>query len=248
MGRYGDIPLRNGHTTSDPRLDRIPHFDNRNLLYPVGTHPKVLKAAATPPRTRMYATYVELDQKTDGYCVGFAHTHVSASAPKPRAWLQPQPPAYNDAVALYNLAIQNDGIPHTPGEQGSTTLGGAVASVKLGHYSSFHWATSLDDIITALGYAWTPVVIGINWYDSMFQPDNTYTIDIPPTARIAGGHDTVLNGVDVEHERFRLHNSWGLGWGHNGEVWISFKNIERLVVREEGDCCVPVRKSQPKKA
>lgn len=234
--------IKGGYTTNHPNLDRVPGWDTRNESYRV--HPVLLAMPAggeglsPKPRTATYKTYVQLNQGQDGACVGFAHTQAACTAPKDKAQ---KDLTFIDATNLYHQAQMLDDIPgQEPEVQGSTTLAGAKAAVQAGYYTSYLWARNLTDIQLACSYM-GPVVIGISWYDSMFHVIND-TISISPEAQVAGGHDTLLNGVDVEGKRFRLHNSWGPEWGDDGEVWISFTDIDRLINEPDSDACVPLRK------
>lgn len=45
----------------------------------------------------------------------------------------------------------------------------------------------------------------------------------PPAGESIGGHAVVLTGYRRTAEasvEFRVHNSWGAGWGDNGEAWL----------------------------
>lgn len=209
-------------------FDRVPHFDDRSLAYRIRT-----LITPKPPKTHYWPSWITLDQGSVGACVGFAWTHLAASS-SPR-WGAPL--TNDDALSLYERARQLD---DWPGEdyEGSSTLGGAKASGELGRISSYHWAMTVDEIISALSYA-GPVVIGINWYEGMSAPDQGGYLHV--TGDVLGGHDIEVDGVNVTRRAVRLHNSWGASWGSNGHAWLSWDDLERLVIGEKGDCCLPVK-------
>lgn len=223
---------------TDPRqavLDRKVYYDPRSLDYRIRALADELAVPADKPVSKKWRTPIVLDQGKEGACVGFAWTGWAGSYSK--AWKPTLKDA--DAFDLYHAAQRDD---ETPGEnyEGSSTLGGAKASQELGRVSSYHWATTIDEIILALGHI-GPVVVGINWYDGMYEPVGD---ELKVTGTLAGGHDILINAVDLKKERMRFHNSWGRDWGHLGEAWMSIADVERLVIKEQGDCCLAIKKAQ----
>ena len=215
-------------------LDRKVYYDPRSLNYRIAALASELSVPSEPV-SRRWRTPIVLDQGQEGACVGFAWTGWAGSMSKP--W---KPTLRNlDAFALYHRAQSLDEWPGE-GYEGSSTLGGARASDELGRVSSYHWATTIEEILLAVGHI-GPVVVGINWYDGMYEPHDD---ELKVEGALAGGHDILINAVDVKKERLRFHNSWGHGWGVNGEAWMSFADVERLVITEKGDCCLPVKKPQ----
>lgn len=83
-----------------------------------------------------------------------------------------------------------------------------------------------------------PVVLGVNWYEAMFEPDEEHTLHVE--GDIAGGHALLCNAVSLKRQAVWLSNSWGLDWGFNGGAWLGFEDLQRLL-EEEGEACVPVR-------
>jgi hypothetical protein len=124
-----------------------------------------------------------------------------------------------------------------PGEtyEGTSVLAGAKIATSLGHYKEYRWAFGLQDLILALGYK-GPAVLGINWYSSMYSPVNGI---VKISGSVVGGHAILANGVSIPKQQVRLHNSWGPGWGNNGEAFISFADLGRLL-NEGGEACIPV--------
>jgi hypothetical protein len=110
------IQLRGGHRTSDVRLDRVPHFDERSRSFSVAD---VLPS--TKLRSRTWPCAVHLDQKAEGACVGFGWSHELAAQP-----VVVRGVTNGTARSLYRLAQTLD---DEPGEayEGTSVLAGAKA-------------------------------------------------------------------------------------------------------------------------
>lgn len=223
--------LKGGFETHDPRLDRIPSFDNRSLAYPI-------RATIEEKKLRSYtwSCYDYLDQGSEGACVGFSIGHEIAARPVAVKGM-----TATTASSIYLAARYVD---EWPGEaySGTSVLAGFKAATSLGYFVEYRWAFSLTDLALAVGYK-GPAVLGINWYQGMFSPDSEGYLHV--TGDIGGGHAILCNGVDVKKKRFRVHNSWGQDWGMGGDAFISFDDMERLL-NESGDACVPVKRLRGK--
>ncbi len=205
-------------------FDRVPQWDDRNENYPART-----LIATHKPRSYTWRCDTHLDQGREGACVGHAFAHDVAARPDVRPADSPL------AFTLYRRAQQLD---PWPGEayEGTSVLAGAKAMLEAGYLSEYRWAMSVDDVVDVLGYH-GPVVLGVNWYAGMFDPDaNGY---LHPTGSVLGGHAILARAVSVKREDVTLHNSWGPGWGVNGTARITFADLERLLA-EDGEACVPV--------
>lgn len=213
----------------DPRLDRIPRFDDRSRQYAVEN---VLRAK--PLRTRMWYCPRVLDQGREGACVGFSQAHFLIASPA--GWRRIN---HKHAHEYYKEAQRND---EWAGENysGSSVLGGMKAAKQAGRVIEYRWAFGIEDTLNALSQI-GPVVLGVNWYQGFYQPiDGRITI----TGPVVGGHAILANGINVRNETVRLHNSWGLDWGKRGTTLISFSDLDRLL-REQGEACVPTKAPQP---
>lgn len=212
-------------------LGRLIEFDERSRQFPI----RELIRKVAQPRSYTWSCSVTLDQGTEGTCVGHAFAHEAIARPA-------KVKNVNSAVAIavYKRAQQLDDY---PGENysGTSILAGAKACVEREWYASYRWAFGLDDVILALGYK-GPVVLGVNWYDEgMGRPDRNGMIRV--TGKIDGGHAILATGVHIKRKLIRLHNSWGPGYGINGDCFISFADLDRLL-HEEGEACIPIgRKS-----
>lgn len=234
-----------GISVGEHLLGRFVNHDprSRNFSYPTR---KLLQ-----PRSRMHEIRATaLNQEDIGSCVG--HTaaqwlNCTRAAKNRRRGFMPgrrmgvgfKPTTYlndDDARQLYATATALDDFPGSwkPNDTGSSGLGGAKALQKFGfierYYHVFDFPTLLQTIIEQ------PAMLGVNWYQGMFDPDKTGVIR--PTGSACGGHEILIRGVDFTNKRFRLRNHWTPEWGINGDCFLSFADMERLL-KEEGDVTVP---------
>jgi hypothetical protein len=186
---------------------------------------------------------VFLDQGSSSTCVGNAWAHRIADSPKVVSGVDE---VY--ARRVYREATLLDQWPdndHDDYDQGTSVRAGAKALKNDGKLSTYRWCWDLDTLIQAV-LANGPVVLGTNWYASMFSPkpvkdaEGTYrkTLVIAPGAQVAGGHAYVVNGVSVPAKVFRMKNSWSKSWGANGRASIGFDTMARLL-SEQGEACAP---------
>lgn len=238
----GNIQLRGDIRTADKRLDRLVEFDERSRQYPVR---KIV--TAKNPRSYTWKAGKVLDQGQDGACVGFAWSGLIETTPNAS-------PNIDNTFAenLYHLAQKLD---QYPGEnyEGSSTLGGAKAALQMGYITGYHWAFTLEEIVLGIGYH-SPLVMGIDWYESMFTP-NTDNFIIP-SGLIKGGHDIEAHAVkcvkvdtskpltfdnlDLNKSYITLRNSWGQ-WAKGGDVYVRLIDVKNVLMRN-GDFCLPIGK------
>lgn len=73
-----------------------------------------------------------------------------------------------------------------------------------------------------------PVVVGISVYES-FESDEvakTGIVPMPATSEsLLGGHGVKLVGYDDAVQRWRLKNSWGIGWGQEGYFELPYQYL-----------------------
>lgn len=186
-----------------------------------------------PPRSYTWSCPVNLDQGAEGACTGFAVAHEAAARPVR------VPGITNErARGLYWRARILDEWPGE-GYEGSSVLAAIKAGQELGWYGEYRWAFGFDDLVLALSYK-GPAVLGINWYEGMFNPGADGVIK--PTGRISGGHAILANGISVKRRLIRLHNSWGPSWGLGGGCLISWDDLS-LLLAQDGEACIPVKRS-----
>lgn len=223
--------MKGGAVATDPRLGRVASFDERSRQYPI----RALLDRTAKPRSYTWRLGLHLDQGNTPACTGFSTAHELAA--------KPVVVDHVDQVLAMSLYIQARKNDEWPGEDydGSSVLGAMKAASLGGYYSEYRWAFGIDDLILGVGHH-GPSILGINWYDQMFHPDDDGTIHVGGS--VAGGHAILCNGVNVKQERFWLSNSWGLDWSLNGGCWISFADTERLL-KEDGEAVIPLKRLRP---
>lgn len=234
------ITLRDGSTVTDRRLDRLQEFDERSKNFGVA------EVLPTDIKSKTWRLKERLDQGRDGACVGFGTTHRIAALPISFG------NASNDyALRLYHEAQKLD---NWPGEdyEGTSVLAGAKAAKNLGHFAEYRWCFNVDDIMRAVSHE-GPVIVGISWKDSMWDPDERGLLDA--SGATAGGHCLIIRGLTLEPRGarkgvgpvFRLTNSWGPDWGEHGEAFITVEDFERYLL-PGADACVPTEQRLARRA
>ena len=218
--------LKNGSNTDDVRLDRLPNFDERSRLFP-------LQLPSRKPRSYTWDCPVFLDQMAEGACVGFGIAHELAAAPA-------KVPDLSNKFAresIYWEAQKNDPWPGgaypgaSPRYEGTSVLSGVKVAQKLGYFDEYRWAFGLEDLILGVGHN-GPAVLGVPWYDGMMEVNSAGFVGA--VGNVVGGHCILCTAVDVRNKKFTLHNSWGRGWGRQGECFISYESMDRLL-RNDGE-------------
>jgi C1A family cysteine protease len=85
---------------------------------------------------------------------------------------------------------------------------------------AYHRVPDADGVISSLvsGY---PVLIGTMLYPEFENIGPDGIMPIPKVGeRPIGGHEMVIHGYSSARKAFRLQNSWGLGWGDHGHLWM----------------------------
>lgn len=234
-------------------LGRHVHHDPRSLAFPVGVLPK--SAIQSVEWTRRAPIF---DQGQLGSCTGNAATGLlgtdnvsgqgwevvevsAAGAAASRghftAGAHPVDEAF--AVALYSLATDIDPYAgqYPPTDTGSDGLSVTKALKLLGLVTSYKHAFSQQALDSALQSG--PVIIGIEWLNSMFTPDGNGRILVDTNSGVAGGHELEVVGLDVANGLYRLANSWGTGWGADGYGYLARADMAYLL-SQQGDVTVPV--------
>jgi hypothetical protein len=150
------------------------------------------------------------------------------------------------AVSIYSRATQLDSFPgeYPPDDTGSSGLAVAKVLRERGYIKAYRHAFSFNAAVTALQLS--PVITGVNWYSSFYRPNLNGECVITSRAVVDGGHEVVVDAIDVENKRVRFTNSWGQGWGRYGRAWFSFETWQRLL-SERGDVTsfVPLVEAEP---
>lgn len=197
------------------------------------------KAAARKPRINRY-WYSQGwwgDQGETQQCVAYSWLHWIEDGPTTHRPKKPGTPPMFDPAAIYAEAQKVDDWPgEEPSYFGTSVRAGAKVLQSRGLISEYRWTWSVEDVIDALLYV-GPVVVGTNWYRSMFTPDENGILGI--AGPIDGGHAYVLNGISIPKNLIRIKNSWGRGWAQKGYAHIMPHDLQRLL-NEEGECCLAV--------
>lgn len=206
-----------------PALGRLYVPDPRDEKFPLTA---LLPAARPKLKLKTWRIGPILDQGPALSCVGQGWRNWMSAAPvEDRA---DGPPAAGD---IYAAAQKLDGmaLPH----DGSTVRAGAKVMQAQGRIKSYHWSTNVQDTADYL-LGQGPVVIGVNWTQAMFTPDNSNVIRYqgPPV----GGHCVLLFAVDAVRALVRLYNSWGAAWADKGRAYLPFEDLDRLL-KDQGEAC-----------
>jgi hypothetical protein len=96
--------------------------------------------------------------------------------------------------------------------------------------STNRWATSVDEIRTAIAADRLPVVIGVDWYSSFDHPQQRgreWWLATPERLGVwRGGHAVVLYGASDRRQAFALKNSWGRDYPL---VWLPYATMAVLL-------------------
>lgn len=145
-----------------------------------------------------------------------------------------------DTLALYRAETRLDDtdIPGSwePEDTGSTGLWSMKALHKANLIKGYHWAFSMTTVLQLL--LDTPVSTGTAWYNSMFSPAPRGKLTVDESSGVAGGHQYLLIGIDMENDEVIARNSWGEEWGDQGKFRLSFQDYAKLL-SDNGDAVVP---------
>lgn len=249
------MELKSGFVTTDPRLDRLPAFDEasrgfmaRSIV--MGAEPIIEKK----PRSYTHNISYWLNQGSEGRCVEYSICHDLLARP-----VMVDPRFITDILAgkkIYWPSQRDDywqggSYPGAvPQYEGTSVLHGVKTAAALGFYGEYRWAFTLQEAILSLGYV-GPLLLGINWHPGMFNTDQNGFIH--PTGPVAGGHAILAHAVkivwldpqgpkvwanvDLNRSYIVLHNSWGNLWGVNGRAKLTLAEFD-LLRRAQGEVCV----------
>jgi hypothetical protein len=118
------IRLKGGAVATDPRLGRVPSFDERSRKYPI----RALLDRTAKPRSYTWRLGLHLDQGNTPACTGFSTAHELAA--------KPVVVPHVDQVLAMSLYIQARKNDEWPGEEydGSSVLGAMKAASQGGYY------------------------------------------------------------------------------------------------------------------
>lgn len=208
------------------RLARHVEHDFRSRDFPAET---------APLRSVNYEPGPVLDQGQIGSCTG----NALADCLNTKALHKDGAPYLDEkaAVSIYSWATYHDNVPghYPPNDTGSSGLAACKAGKHLGLIRSYRHAFGIAHTLGALMLQ--PVMIGIPWYNEMFNPDADGFVTV--AGGVAGGHEIALVGYDENDKYVTLLNSWNHTWGINGTAKLHVNDLDRLL-SEQGDCTVPL--------
>ena len=196
-----------------------------------------LMRAAIPPQTTKtrrfwWAGGAWLDQGATSTCVGHAWAHWVEDGPVTHPGDIDPFAIYREATALDEWSQNDNGDIHF----GTSVRAAAKALRARTVISSYLWAWDADTVVRAL-LETGPVVVGTNWYRSMFAPDEDGVLSLD--GPVVGGHAYLLNGVNTTRGLVRIKNSWSRGWAKRGHAYLRIEDLDRLI-REDGEACLAV--------
>lgn len=243
------ISLKDGSTTTDPRLDRVDEKDPKSRNFSVSTI--IPEKRRNTLRSYTWRPGTTLNQGRDGACVGFAWAHE----------LSARPAEVKDISVLFakeEIYFRAQKIDRFPGGaypgafpfvEGTSVLAAAKVVKSLGYIREYRWAFDFLDMVSAVGYM-GPVVFGCAWYSKMDKPNEEGFVI--PTGRLSGKHCILIyavkiirtNNDDLDFQRsyFTFQNSWGPDWGQGGTGKLKFADVQSLW--DGAETCIPVGRSR----
>ena len=221
------------------KLDWAANYDERSRNFPIrGVIRKAVKR-----KNRLWQVGPILDQGSEGACVGFGWTAEALASPvrvdlnriKTRAPKEPNKFAQY-VYAFAKTIDEYEGVDY----EGTSVLAGAKSMQTFRLLKEYRWAFSMDEIIDGI-IAKGPVVLGIPWYDSMYEAPNGI---LKVSGEQVGGHCILAVGYKVYpggEDAVILQNSWGKDWGVNGLAEIKVSELAKLVA--EGEACLPIKRA-----
>lgn len=252
-----DITLKGGHTTTDPRLDRVPFLDDASKSYTVRDYLTAHPRTAVQ-RRRSIIVGPTLDQGNIGGCTGFSISHAMGSSP-----VCDHKVTDASAIQWYYDNQQNDAEPGgeypgaTPHYSGSTVLASMKTLQQLNFIAEYRWigagsGSLMSDLEQTLKYV-GPVCFGTNWYNSMFTAQPNGLLEVDTTSGIAGGHAYCIHnwvhkklaGTAKAADYLIMQQSWGTGWGtqwrqQGGFAYMLVESAEALLTEQGGEGAVPI--------
>jgi len=223
--------------STDPRLGRHVRHDDRSWDYRFST------AGLTLTSTKHTRRIPVLDQGNLGSCVpnaaeGNVGTDPFFDTLPGVTWGEPL------AQSWYSEVTAADPYPGQwpPDDTGSDGLSMAKVLKAKGLISGYQHTFTLNDALLALTVR--PVITGVTWFNSMFDPTPDGQIVVDTNSGVAGGHEFVLDELDVENRWVWMTNSWNESWGLQGRAYFDWSDFGVLLA-DQGDVTVFTPLTQP---
>lgn len=159
--------------------------------------------------------------------------------------------AVSTRLAFYARETQVDEFPGEFPAQDTGSSGLAAGKVLLERklIGRYEHAFNLQAALTALLAG--PIIIGVNWYDSMDRPGADGLVTVSPGAQVRGGHEMEVSELLLAEDgnysgtdRIRLPQSWGTGFGDKGWIQMTIDTLARLL-SEDGDATILIPLAGP---
>jgi hypothetical protein len=214
-----DIPER---TVDGRRLGRQVAHDDRSWLYPAAM-------AAQLRSVEHRRHYKPFNQGDLGMCTGISAVEMLMTEP---FWKRGRTLDLKAARSIYAAATKVDDVRGVfpPDDVGSSGLAVMKVCKRRRYIKEYRHTFGLDQALRALVLA--PVIVGVNWYEGFDKPSRSGECKLGGGVR--GGHQVVIDAIDVERKRVWGTQSWGPDWGEAGRFFWKFATFEQLL-DEDGD-------------
>lgn len=185
----------------------------RNVDYPATAY---LPRNARPQMMEWRSPWLG-NQGASNKCVAFACNAEAQSLPV-------QFPGF-DVDAAFDWMCRHDKFAD---RNGTSVNAGMKWLQRIGYCTEYCWANTVEELALAVSYL-GPAVIGMKWPHGCARPRNGYMRMSGRSGNI--GHCVLFNAVfpgmgSWLDDTFRVHNSYGRGWGINGTARISFQQMQ----------------------
>lgn len=210
------------------RLGRLPFPDGRDRAFSMAEELAAAPEQLQIPAGRHWPPGRVLDQGNTPQCVAYAW----------EGWMNASPLRTTNGDAPSVIYAKAQAIDEWAPEPHDGTSVRAGAKIMRGEHriGRYLWALSLGVVKEWLALR-GPVVLGTDWYELMFDPDEDGTVHA--SGHVAGGHAFLCIGYSDSRHAVECQNSWGPDWGLGGRFWIPFADLQRLL-HDQGEACAAV--------
>lgn len=204
--------------------------------------PTISGLHGTPHRlTRWRTRPTPLNQGRLGYSTGFGWAAMLENVDSERL-----PGSEGAAIQIAQGAHQDDQAHSRNRVVGASLLGGARYAMSQGWITGHVWTWSVDGVIDIL-CSYGPVLLGVPWFDSMYEP-NEYGI-VSANGTQVGRHAILATAYIPAHEALKLGYgptnlvefvpNLGMGYGVRGRAYLRLMDLA-FMMKTEGEAVVPM--------